>query len=221
MSIKSAHLNKLLKAFALQESKLVSLLRSDIRNEQYKSQGFKKGGGDFHGPFWADAKDYVLHGTDLEQLIKDRIEANECRKRLYPELAKGFLDWWNNKKRFSNEKIEPYPLPLKARLAFKDLDAEVKIENLLVLSVGDESKRIIYPYFTEEPELSEIFGRIGLWALCAAFPSQNPDNFRILDVLRGTAISIENTPFLGTEEETFRLHLERIIEKWERLKTEY
>ena len=93
-------MRKLLKAFALPDNKLTSLLREDIRQDKAKEKGEFNGGGDFHGPFWADAKNFILNGTDLKELTQIRVNANPRRKRLYPALLNGFMSWWNNNRRF-------------------------------------------------------------------------------------------------------------------------
>ena len=96
MSIKRIHLRKALRLLYLPDSGRRALLRADIRNDLKKAQETEDdSGGDFHGPFWADAKRHVQGEINLFEKVKARIEANNRRERLYPRLAKGFLDWWN------------------------------------------------------------------------------------------------------------------------------
>ena len=99
MSIKKINLRKLLQAFGLPENKVTSMLRQDIRNEIAKENGTNSDGGDFHVPFWADAKDFALSGADLNLSTEARIISNKSRKRLYPKLHNGFMNWWKNKRR--------------------------------------------------------------------------------------------------------------------------
>ena len=221
MSLKNIHLRKVLKAFGLPENKLISLLRDDIRQDIAKASGKQDGGGDFHGPFWSDAKDFVLYGKDLDLQTQSRIDANYRRRRLYPQLRDGFMDWWNNKRRFSNEKIEPYTTAMKSRFNVEGIDATIKVENLLGVSVGEDGNRLIYPYFSESPKLSEDNARIGLWLISQAFPNHRIEDFRILDVLRGNTFSVESHPFNGREQRDFYYHMNRLVEKWEKLKGEY
>ncbi|WP_299870099.1 hypothetical protein [uncultured Roseobacter sp.] len=221
MSFRRIHLRKLLVAFGSPEAKQVSMLRSDIRSEIAKENGQSNGGGDFHVPFWSDAKSYVLNGTDLASRTETRVASNKQRKRLYPSLHDGFMDWWNNKKRFNNEEIVPYPTEIKARFTVDGLDATVKVENFLGLSVGGDEKRLIYPYFAEKPTLSEQNARLGLWLISKAFPKHQIDDFRILDVLRGKSYSPKDCKWKGNEEATFGLLYGRLLSRWDELRAEY
>lgn len=221
MSFRKIHLRKLLAAFGSTEAKQVSMLRSDIRAGIAKENGQSNGGGDFHVPFWFDAKSYVLNGTDFESHTQARVVSNKQRKRLYPDLHKGFMDWWLNKKRFNNEEIVPYPTEIKAQFAIDGLDATVKVENFLGLSVGGDEKRFIYPYFAEIPILSEKNARLGLWLISRAFPKQQIKDFRILDVLRGTSYSLQDCGWQGNEEHSFELLYCKLLNRWEELKAEY
>lgn len=221
MSIKKIHLRKLLKAFALPENKLTSMLRQDIRLEISKENGTNEGGGDFHGPFWSDAKDFALNGADLPLNTEARIQSNRARKRLYPELLSGFMNWWNNKRRWRNEDIEPYTTNIKAQFEIEGVGGVVKVENFLGISIGDNLNRLIYPYFAETPELTEQNARMGLWLLSVAFPKNNIEDFRILDVLRAKTYSIEDCPLSGTEQRDFTYRYRQIVDRWQELRHEY
>lgn len=221
MSFRKIHLRKLLAAFGSAEPKQVSMLRADIRSEVAKEIGKRSGGGDFHVPFWSDAKSYVLDGADLALRTETRVASNKQRKRLYPSLHEGFMDWWLNKKRFNNEAIVPYPTEIKAQFVVEGLAATVKVENFLGLSVGSQEKRFIYPYFAEKPALSEKNARLGLWLISKAFPNHQIDDFRILDVLRGTSFSPKDCRWQGNEEATFGLLYGKLLNRWEELRTEY
>ena len=197
------------------------MLRTDIRAEIKKESGQNSGGGDFHVPFWSDAKSYVLNGIDFEARTQTRIASNSQRKRLYPDLHNGFMDWWLNNKRFNNEEITPYPTKIKEQFTIESLDATVKVENLLGLLIVEDEKRLIYPYFAETPSLSEKNARLGLWLISRAFPGQNIDDFRILDVLRGVSYSLQDCPLQGNEEATFVKLYEALLNRWDELRTEY
>lgn len=62
-------------------------MRDSLRKE---AAGRGAGGGDFHVPFWKDAKEYAAHGGDLVTVTEEQIGKNWRRKRLYPSLADGF-----------------------------------------------------------------------------------------------------------------------------------
>ncbi|MEM6832062.1 MAG: hypothetical protein AAF562_00435 [Pseudomonadota bacterium] len=220
MSFRKIHLRKLLAAFGATEQRLVSMLRADIRAEIDKESG-QGGGGDFHTPFWSDAKSYVLNGTDFDLSTKARVAANGRRKRLYPLLYNGFMDWWINKRRFTNEKIDPYPTDIKAQVIDKGLDVTIKVENFLGLSVGEGGKRFIYPYFSEHPALSDTNARLGLWLISRAFTEHHIEDFRILDVLRGDSFSTQDCQFQGDEELIFQRLYRRLLHRWDKLRAEY
>jgi len=226
MSIRKIHLRKLLKAFNEPENKKISLLRSDIRNERKKLEKKSSGGGDFHGPFWSDAKNHTSGAVDLSIATIDRIAKNEARGRLYPKLSNGFLEWWHKKRRTRNEPISAFPYTVKRRFKIQELDAEVKVENLLSIFIGDpeegpQGKRIIYPYFSEEPILDEQTARLGLWLLKEALPEFDHTDLRILDVIRAKAYSTLEYPLTGTEQQEFQYKYRMLIDKWEELNKEY
>lgn len=226
MSIRKIHLRKLLKAFNEPENKKISLLKNDIRNERKKLDGKSTGGGDFYGPFWSDAKNHTSGKIDLSIATLDRIAKNEHRGRLYPRLCNGFLEWWHKKRRSRNEQIFAFPYTVKKQHELSDLKAIVKVENLLSILIGDgkdepQGKRLIYPYFSEEPILDGQSARLGLWLLCEAFPEHNPADLRILDVMRAKSFSILDYPLIGTEEKEFKYKYKNLIDKWDELNQKY
>jgi hypothetical protein len=119
MSLRKVSLRKALKLFGLPENKLISALRDDIRTEMRKQDSDDSGGGDFHIGFWRDAKDHATHKFDLTAATLIRIDSNKGRQRLYPALRVGFLQWWDEFRRLSNEDFEEieesihgrYPVP--------------------------------------------------------------------------------------------------------------
>jgi hypothetical protein len=221
MSLESVHLRKLLQMFFLPANKLTTSLRADIRLEIKKAQGEAGDGGDFHGPFWTDAKRHVSGDSDLLSQMTIRIRSNKRRERLYPALVRGFLSWWEERRRWRNEPFKLITQSVKARFRIQELDAIVKIENVLAFEIDDESKRIIYPYFSEEPELTEDGARIGLWLLCEALPTYNPQEFRILDILRSKSFGLIDVPFQGDERDVFVQKYRTILTQWKNLRDEY
>jgi len=221
MSIKKTHLNKLLQAFYLPENKLITMLRTDIRNELKKEKGEKSSGGDFYVPFWSDAKKHVSGKSDLRDTTPDRISKNPQRRNLYPKLQEGFLDWYDKKRRWRNEPFVAKPIDVKGKHEFASHDSTVKIENMMALSIGEDQVRIIYPYFVEEPKLTDESARLGLWLLSNALARYGADDIRLFDVQRATTYSLETTPLIGNEEELFLTHYIRIIQKWEELRRLY
>lgn len=203
MALERIHLQKLLKILFLDARKQRSAVRTDIREDRDKESGRDSSGGDFYGPFWADAKGHVFGTVDLTRATADRIDQNWRRKNLYPKLRDGFLLWWSQRRRWTNQPFLPGQ-PLKARVAFPGVEAVVKIEGVLSVRDGLGAERSIYPYFAPEPELSEHAARLGLWLIARAFPSVSPDKFRVLDAMRGRTFSIDRTPLLGNEEADFR-----------------
>lgn len=222
MSVHNIHLRKLLKICSLGEKKLVSELRSDIRQTINNENGISSGGGDFHMPFWADAKSFASDATDLPKLVQARINGNPRRQRLYSLMQEGFLEWWNEKRRWSNEKFEILPVSAKGHYTINSLDAMIKVENLMAVSIGEGANtRLIYPYFAEEPSLNEEQARIGLWVMQKALHNFDIQDMRILDVLRGQAFSVQDSPLHGSEGKALYRKYQYILNRWENLRTEY
>lgn len=221
MSLKKIHLRKLLQIMYASDSKRIALLREDIRNDIYKEAGAESEGGDFFRPFWSDAKRHVAGDLDLKVQTDFRIEKNGRRKRLYPLLRDGFLTWWNEKRRWINEPFKFLTEQAKAQFPVPAVDGLVKIENILAVRVGDESNRLIYPYFSEEPFLQAEAARLGLWVLSSALTRYSAQDIRILDVLRGASFSLGDLPIKGNEEAIFTKKYEALVTEWEKLKDEY
>jgi hypothetical protein len=221
MSVKTIHLQKLLTIFYAPPRKQKALLRADIRTEIGKNSGENTNGGHFHVPFWTDVKNHVAGKVDLRERTEFRIARNEIRKRLYPQLCDGFLKWWNEKRRWRNEAFEFLPLSVRARFSIPELGTTVKVENLLSLKIGDDTNRIIYPYFSEDPELPEEGARVGLWLLSQALPAYHVDDIRILDILRSTSFSTIDCPLQGNEHRLFLQHYKRVLTEWAELRKEY
>jgi hypothetical protein len=221
MSIEKILLRKLLRLIYLPDNKRTSLLRADIRSDLKKTAGETSEGGDFHGPFWTDAKNHVAGIGDLRSKIKQRVDRNKGRKRLYDLLGNGFLQWWDEKRRWRNVPFEVLPESVKAQLLISELGGTIKIENLLALKIGDQSHRIIYPYFSEEPALPEEGRRIGLSVLNKGLVDYSIDDLRILDVLRGSSYGILDHALQGNENELLLRRYGDVLKEWKKLKKEY
>jgi hypothetical protein len=131
VTAKSIHLNKLLKLYGFEEKRLVSSLRSELRNERDKLLGLEKGGGDFHSPFWADAKLHVIGAVQLRTSTSARVAALKQRSRLYPALAEGFLAWFDGLKRATNERIGLENGRVHNHIQMESLELELKVDNVL------------------------------------------------------------------------------------------
>lgn len=222
MTITSISLRKLLCLFYAPKNLRISILRDDIRSTVAREGGHRPdGGGDFHGPFWADAKLHVLGRADLRELVAHRVAVNARRRRLYEEMRDGFLDWWEERRRWRNEPLHALEVPPHARLQIEELGCTVKVENIMGLDSGPDFHRLIYPYFAEEPPLEIEAGRLGLWAMATALPHHDPNDLRVLDVIRGRTAAIRDTPLLGTEREAFVDKYSLILREWDRLRREY
>lgn len=220
MSLEKIHLRKLLQILFLSPKQRRSALRRDIREEINREAGSDAGGGDFYAPFWADAKAHVFSTLDLYDAVDARIAVNGRRDNLYPLLRDGFLLWWNERRRWTNEPFHP-GRALKTHFSFPGLDATVKIDNMLSVKDGFGAERVVYPYFSPEPVLSEEAARLGLWLLIRAFPAIPPQEFRILDVIRGQTFSIDKTPLLGDEEQNFGRRYSQAINERKALRNEH
>lgn len=220
MSLDKIHLRKLLRILYSDDRDRRSLLRSDIRGDIKKEEGVTGDGGDFYGPFWTDAKAHVAGTGSLPKLTRARIEANKARARLYPQLQKGFLEWWNEKRRWRNEPISLLE-GVKGPCDLKELGVTIKVENVLALTVGDDFKRIIYPYFRETPILPNEGVRVGLWVIREALQDQGESNLRFLDILRSSSFGIIDVPLKGDEKEILLRRYGEAVKEWKKLRKEY
>lgn len=222
MSIRSIPLRKLLQLFYMPDIERKSELRKDIRAEIRKSSGLGSStGGDFYVPFWADVRAHVADERDLSISTANRIAANSRRKRLYPLLESGFLTWWNEKRRWINE---PYDIVAKSpngQYNIPQLKSTIRIENILLAKVGGSYYRVGYPYFSEIPALPAEGARVGLWVLKEALSGYDLDEFRILDIIRGTSFSTIGVPLNGNENSLLKARYANLLEEWEALRKEY
>ncbi|WP_083900719.1 hypothetical protein [Azospirillum sp. B4] len=217
MALDRIHLRKLLLILFLPANKRRSAIRRDVREENARAAGARSSGGDFYGDFWADAKSHVFGLGDLHTLVDARIAANARRRNLYPRLRDGFLLWWNERRRWTNEPFHPGP-HLKAQFTFPEFEATVKVDRVLSVRDGLGVEHAIYPYFAPEPILSAEAGRLGLWLLIQALPIVPADEIRILDVIQGQTFSIDRYPLHGDEEVIFRRLYEQLLREWEALR---
>lgn len=220
MSIQNIHLRKLLKVLFLPDNARRSALRGDIREEIAKAAGDGGGGGDFYASFWYDAKSHVFGTADLHQCVEDRIAANAGRANLYPLLRDGFLLWWNERRRWTNEPFYPGN-PQKSQFPFPDLEAIVKLDSILSVRDSGNVEHFVYPYFAPTPPLSEEAARLGLWLMTSALPDIPPQELRILDTIRGSTFSVDRNPLHGDEEENFRKRYASLIKEREKLEKDY
>lgn len=221
MPIDNIALRKLLKLFFLPANKRKSELRKEIRNQILKDEDPDGGGGgDFHSPFWSDAKLHVFGRADLQQSTLARIEANKGRGRLYPGLTRGFLEWWREETRGRNERIDYDPKQMKANLQLAEIGATIKVENIMTLVFEESGHMHVYPYFSESPVLSADAVRIGLWVIDEAFKGEHVD-MRILDVLRGQAFRKADLKFRGDEKDLVLAMYRQMLSEWDALWEEY
>ena len=220
MSLENIHLRKLLKILYLQPNQRTSALRSDIREDIAREGGAGAGGGDFYGPFWRDAKDHVFGYRDLHDAVDVRVESNARRENLYPQLRDGFLLWWDNRRRWTNEPFHQAETP-KGRFEFDGLGAVVKVDNILAVRDAREEIRFIYPYFSPTPALVDEASRLGLWLIDRALPNTPLDQVRILDVIRGQTFSTDRNHLQGDEQEVFVARYRLALNEWRRLWNEY
>jgi hypothetical protein len=221
MSLEKIHLRKFLRLAYAPRNKRISILRADIRSDLRKAAGNGSKGGDFHGPFWSDAKKHVAGSLDLRAKIAQRITKNKGRKRLYDLLGVGFLGWWNEKRRWRNEPFIVLPEQVKTQLSIPEIGGCIKIENLLALEVDNQSNRIIYPYFAEEPALPEEGRRLGLALLARGLTDFPSKDFRVLDVLRASSYGTIDHQLRGDEYDIAQRRYEELCEEWEELRKEY
>lgn len=221
MSVLDIPLRKALQLFYAPQSLRRSLLKEDIRLDRKKEAGGTRSrGGDFFLPFWSDVKSHVAGNGDLSQLTDERIKSNRGFKRLYPLLSDGILELLSAKLRWSNEPVEIVPQNVHGNLRVEDLGGTIRIRDALHARVRREYTRVVYPYFSEEPALPEEGGRLALWVMQQALTELDPDDMRIIDVLRRRFFSPQTTPLQGNEEAVFRENYRSLIAEWQHLKHE-
>lgn len=221
MSFHLIGLGKLLNAMYASDAQRTKLLRTDIRSGIKKANGTSTDtGGDFYGPFWADAKRHVAGELDLRTVTTQRAAGNKTRERLYPLLCDGFLLWWEEKRRLRNVPFSVINTSVKARYEAPGLGT-VKVENTLAFTVGEDGHRILYPYFCEDPALSDEAARLGLWAMSQCIKGYALKDLRLLDVLEGRSFSVLDTPLIGNEETFFLQMYAFVLEEWQKLRAEY
>lgn len=221
MSFELIGLGRLLQTIYSSNAKRTSILRADLRAERKKAAGFRGGsGGDFYVPFWADVKRHVSGGADLRDMAVVRIASSKGRDRLYTMLRDNFLLWWEEKRRLRNVPFRVIDENVKARYEVAGYGT-VKVENTLSITVGDDGHRIFYPYFCEDPALSEEAARLGLWLMSQCIKDYTLKDMRLLDVIRGRSFSEHDTPLLGGEEDLFRTRYAEVLKEWHDLRPGY
>ena len=220
MSIEKIALNKLLCLFYAPNNLRIRMLRDDIRRSRPKLEDENSEGGDFHTSFWSDAKKHAINQADLYECTAVRVAAHPGRRRLYPELRDGFLTWFNERRRWHNEPLNPLAPPAKAQLPMDGLGV-VKVESILGVQSEPGFQRLVYPYFAEKPALPDEGGRLGLWAMAEALKNHDPADMRVLDILRSRTFAIADNPLVGDEQEIFHHRYRVILNEWNKLKEEY
>ncbi|MDW6021864.1 hypothetical protein SAZ10_08830 [Mesorhizobium sp. BAC0120] len=221
MSVLDIPLRKVLQLFYAPPPLQRSILKEDIRLDRKKEAGGTRSqGGDFYVPFWADVKKHISGDADLARLTDDRMNSNKSYKRLYPQLKDGILELLSAKLRWSNEPVEIIPQSVHGNLRIEALGGTIRVRDALHARVRGEYTRVVYPYFSEEPALSEEGGRLGLWVMQQALIELDANDMRIIDPLRRTFFSPQITPLQGDEGTLFRDKYKALITEWKRLKRE-
>lgn len=220
MSIETIHLRNLMRLALAERSLETSLLRTNIRAHIKREGGETDGGMDFYVPFWADAKAHVRGESNLRTTTPVRIAASKQRERLYPLLADGFLNWWEEGRRRRNEPFTILDRRVRGRCVLERLGV-IKVENNLAFQIGDDGLRVVYPYFNDEPEITQDAARQALWVMSQALPEFSINDMRILDVIRGRSFSVEECPQTGAEEVELRVEFDRLLNRWTELRREY
>lgn len=221
MSIQIINLNKLLRLCALRENVLISELRSDLRGERNKQLGIETGGGHFHHPWWTVAKLHVVGEANLREHLPLFLETNRSRRRLYPLLTDAFLKWFDELRRSTNARLTLIEERVHNHYPVPGLDLTVKVDNLLGLRIGGDAHRVIYPYFSEDPPLSEKWARVGLWLMHDALVGFQIARMEILDVLRSRSFKGDSLALKGDEEAIFKQKYLKMLELWRELRPDY
>jgi hypothetical protein len=74
MAIGRVHLRKLLKLFMMKQNLRSTSIRADAKDVMRKQEGMTEGGGDFHVPFWSDAKAHAAGRLELHLATAHQID---------------------------------------------------------------------------------------------------------------------------------------------------
>jgi hypothetical protein len=222
MSILNIQLRKLLQLFYADDRLRRSLLLTDIRSDARKDGGGTRStGGDFYGPFWADAKAHVAGTLDLTQQTEIRIAKNKRRSRLYPLLRDASLHLFNERLRWSNKPLEIHLENLHGHFEIAEIAATVRLKDVMFARVRarlDERTYLIYPYFSEKPSLPDEGARLGLWAMSTALSDHPANHMRVVDLLPRALFSPTTHSLVGDEREILLRRYRALILERERLK---
>jgi hypothetical protein len=202
MAMDRLSLARFLELLQLPQPRRLKLIERDARKALYEERfGKLSDGGDFYGPFWADAKrSAVDRGFCLKSATDERISSNKSRRRLYPHLLEGFETGWTSLKASS---FGEAALSLVMRLAVyvkgSEEEDHIRATNVLAVTESDRSLHITYPYFSKDVKLGMRHARLGLGVLRQGFATAQPKTVAILDVLHGS-IYIDSGEDIGDPE---------------------
>ncbi|WP_292054018.1 MULTISPECIES: hypothetical protein [unclassified Brevundimonas] len=219
MTIERIPLRNLMRLSLADQALETDLLRTNIRGDIAREEGLDGGGMSFYTPFWADAKNHARGVVDLRERTEVRVEANAGRRNLYPLLTEGFLRWWDERRRMRNEPFTVLEESVRGTLELRGLGTVV-VDNIFAVRIGDDETQVIYPYFFDDPALSEPVAAWGLWAMSQALPDYRMEDMRILDIVRGHAYSLENAGVDGSEEANLTSEYRRLLARWAELRAE-
>lgn len=212
MNAEYVHLRNFIR-FDLADNKLKSRLLGTWVSQFLAPKDDDASGGDFYVPFWADAKKHVAGEGNLIAMTSARMASNRRRSRLYPLLQAGFLKWWTDVQRQTNQELELLKIPIKGKFDVDGLGV-LRVENNLALRAHGEIVRVVYPYFSEEPILNKEAVRMALWVMEQALSDYDPMTFEILDVVRGVSYRYVDCAFVGDEEALIASRYQVFVDSW-------
>lgn len=223
MGIYNLELRKLLQLFYGSGSERRALLRAIIRNEIKAARGIStSNGGDFHVPFWHDARQHVEGKADLEESTQLRIAADAKKARLYRILTDNFLFLLRDRLRWSNQPLQISTSTLSSRFPVPNVSgAIVRLTNGLHARIGDDIESYIYPYFSEHPSMDDEGGRLGLWAMSMGTNQFEFDQMHLVDLIGRRIFSGVNVRLAGDEETIFVNRYRSVIDQYARLREYY
>lgn len=219
MAMDRLSLSRFLELMQLPHARRLRMIERDARRAVYVEQFGKDadgGGGDFYGPFWADAKRSAVDDSfDLASATVERIASNKSRRRLYPVLLNGFESGWAV---LRQARISGGVITLVSNLAvtLKGSEGEDRLRATNALSVQEAGTHlhITYPYFSKDVGLGTRHARLGLAVLKQGFASAKPKTVAILDVLRGNL-------FVGDEVIEDSSAREQVVERYDAVMREW
>jgi hypothetical protein len=217
MTMDRLSLARFLELLQLPHARRLKVIERDARKAVFADRfGKSSDGGDFYGPFWSDAKrSAVEREFSLAAATADRIARNKSRRRLYPQLLRGFEQGWRG---LRTSRITAATLELVTRLSVTIKGSEeedyIHASNVLAVKEPRGVLHIAYPYFSKDVGLGVRHAKVGVRVLRQGFARAKPESVAMLDVLRGNL-------FVGADGEVDTSARDELVDRYDAVMREW